>query len=333
MSEAEPVLSVRELNARLEIGGKAFSAAENISFDLYKGQTLALVGESGCGKSVTALSILRILPSPPALKPLGEVIFKGKNLLESSERELRKIRGGKIAMIFQDPSTALNPVYTVGWQLLEAVDLHLHLSGDEALEKVIQALTEVGISNPHERLNDYPHQMSGGMKQRVMIAMALLCEPDILIADEPTTALDVTIQAQVLELIKKLQKKKGMALLLITHDIGVVAEMADDVMVMYAGNIVESGTVNQIFDNPSHPYTQGLFNSRPEAGFERGSLPTIRGTVPSLKNFPSGCRFHPRCPFVMEICKQGQVPDFVIIPDPAHYAKCWLHKDKQRKET
>ncbi len=331
MPSEEPVLSVRKLNARLEIGGKAYSAAENVSFDLYKGKTLALVGESGCGKSVTALSILRILPSPPALPPEGEVLFKGQNLLNFSENELRRIRGGKIAMIFQDPATALNPVYTIGWQLLEAVDLHLNLSGNEAIEKVVQALSEVGISNPIERLDDYPHQMSGGMKQRVMIAMALLCEPDILIADEPTTALDVTIQAQVLELIKKLQQKKGMALLLITHDIGVVAEMADNVMVMYAGHIVESGTVRQIFDYPSHPYTQGLFNSRPEGGFKRGSLPTIRGTVPSLRNFPKGCRFHPRCPYVMEICKEGAVPNFIISPNPLHTAKCWLHRDKPKE--
>lgn len=327
----EPVLTVRGLTTSFQIGEQAFAAAENVSFDLYKGQTLALVGESGCGKSVTALSILRILPSPPALPSTGEIIFKGANLLCMPEKELRRIRGGKIAMIFQDPSTALNPVYTIGTQLLEAVELHLKLFGDEAINKVISALAEVGISHPSERLNDYPHQMSGGMKQRVMIAMALLCEPDILIADEPTTALDVTIQAQVLELIKAMQSRKGMALLLITHDIGVVAEMADTVMVMYAGQIIERGSAKQIFDQPSHPYTQGLFASRPEAGYQRGALPTIKGTVPSLKNFPRGCRFHPRCPYVMEKCKIGQVPNFTLVETPPHISKCWLHEKGERQ--
>ncbi len=333
MPNAEVILSVRNLTTRFKIGTKVFSASENVSFDLYKGSTTALVGESGCGKSVTALSLLRILPIPPALPVEGEVLFKGRNLLSLPEKELRKIRGGKIAMIFQDPSTALNPVYTIGTQLLEAVDLHLNLYGDEAIERVVQALVEVGISSPRERLNDYPHQMSGGMKQRIMIAMALLCEPDVLIADEPTTALDVTIQAQVLELIKKLQHKLGMALLLITHDIDVVAEMADTVMVMYAGHIIESGTALQIFDRPSHPYTQGLFNSRPEVGYPRGSLPTIKGSVPSLRQFPTGCRFHPRCPYVMDICKQGKVPDFILATDPDHVAKCWLYESFKRRES
>lgn len=327
----EPILSVKNLTTRFMIGDRAYPAVENVSFDLYPGQTLALVGESGCGKSVTALSLLKILPSPPALIPEGAVLYKGQNLLTLSESELRRIRGGKIAMIFQDPSTALNPVYTIGQQLLESVQLHLNLYGDEAESKIISALEEVGISSPSERLNDYPHQMSGGMKQRVMIAMALLCQPDILIADEPTTALDVTIQAQVLELIRDLQKRRGMALLLITHDIGVVAEVADSVMVMYAAHIVEGGSVKQIFDKPSHPYTQGLFASRPETTHVRGSLPTIKGSVPSLVNFPLGCRFHPRCPYVMDICKQGPVPQFVLDDHPLHLAKCWLHRDHKER--
>lgn len=292
---------------------------------MHLGKTLALVGESGCGKSMTALSIMRILPQPPALKPEGKVIYKGKNLLELSEKEMRHIRGGKIAMIFQDPSTALNPVYTIGSQMMEAAELHLALFEEEALNKAAAALTEVGIASPREILKTYPHQLSGGMKQRVMIAMALMCEPDILIADEPTTALDVTIQAQVLDLIRALQAKKGMAVLLITHDMGVVAEMADDVIVMYAAQAIEGGNVLQIFDHMAHPYTLGLFKSRPSKKSHRGELQAIKGNVPSFTHFPAGCRFHPRCPFIMEKCRSGVVPNFAIADNPPHFSKCWLH--------
>lgn len=319
-----PVLSVQNLTTKLEAGARAFPVVDALSFDLHLGKTLALVGESGCGKTMTALSIMRIQPTPPALYPEGKVLYKGRNLLELPESEMRRLRGGKIAMIFQDPISALNPVYTVGEQMLETAQLHLNLYDEEGIAKAAEALADVGIAAPHDLLFAYPHQLSGGMKQRVMIAMALMCEPDILIADEPTTALDVTIQAQVLDLIRQLQAKKGMAVLLITHDMGVVAEIADEVIVMYAAQAVEKGTVLQIFDRMSHPYTMGLFKSRPHIDDKRGALEAIKGSVPSFTHFPPGCRFHPRCPFVMSKCRQGDVPQFPI-SDNAHFAKCWLH--------
>lgn len=321
----DPILDVKNLSTRLQIGKRICKVVEGLSFQLHLGKTLAIVGESGCGKTMTALSIMRILPTPPALPSEGEILYKGQNLLAVPEKEMQKIRGAKIAMIFQDPTTALNPVYTIGSQLLEVAETHLGLYGEEAIARAVQALAEVGIPFPEERLYDYPHQISGGMKQRVMIAMALMCEPDILIADEPTTALDVTIQAQVLDLIRNLQKQRGMAVLLITHDMGVVAELAQDVIVMYAAQEVERGSVEQIFENMSHPYTQGLFNSRATLTTPKGKLQAIKGTVPSITHFPSGCRFHTRCPFTMHKCKHGLVPDFSLAPAPPHYAKCWLY--------
>lgn len=319
----EEILVVNQLNTKLKIGEKHYSVVEDVSFKLFKGKTLAIVGESGCGKTFTALSIMRLHSNPPVLPSTGQVIYKGQNLLQISEAEMRKIRGGKIAMIFQDPSTALNPVYKIGDQLMESVALHRGLYEDEAYECVLQALREVHIASPASRLDDYPHQLSGGMKQRIMIAMALIGEPDILIADEPTTALDVTTQMQVLDLIRHLQEKNKMALLLITHDMGVVAEMADDCLVMYASNKVEQGSVNQIFDHIGHPYTLGLFQSRPNKNSQKGHLKAIVGSVPPLTNYPTGCRFHPRCPFVMEKCKHQVIPDFNI--GDHHLAKCLLH--------
>ena len=329
-----PILTVIDLNTRLQFGNDTWTVVDHINFNLYPGKTLALVGESGCGKSITALSLMRILPKPPALLPTGKVIYKDRNLLELNEKEMRKIRGSKIAMIFQDPISSLNPVFTIGNQMIEVAELHLNLYGKEALDHAAKALDEVGIASPIERLKDYPHQLSGGMKQRVMIAMALMCEPDILIADEPTTALDTTIQAQVLKLMRGLQEKMGMAILLITHDMGVVAEMADEVIVMYTAQGIEHGSVHDIFEHPAHPYTVGLFNSRPALQTRKKKLAAIPGTVPSFKHIPTGCRFHPRCPFVMEKCRKGLVPDFVIDQCPAHIAKCWLHdgteESKQR---
>jgi len=320
-----PILSVKNLKTRLQIGKEVWTVVNNVSFDLYRGKTLAIVGESGSGKSMTALSIMRILPQPPALPTEGEVIYKGRNLLVQSEREMRKVRGSKIAMIFQDPMSSLNPVFTIGNQLVEVAELHLNLYGDAAIAKAEEVLLRVGIPEAAKRLNDYPHQLSGGLKQRVMIAMALMCEPDILIADEPTTALDVTIQAQVLQLIRELQEKNGMALLLITHDMGVVAEMADDVIVMYAAQGVEKGSVEEIFDHRAHPYTIGLFQSRPTLEQRRGRLQPIPGQVPSFNHLPSGCRFHPRCPSMMEKCRHGTIPDFIIDDCPTHTAKCVLY--------
>lgn len=321
-----PILQVRDLTTRIHVGNSMYKVVDNVSFDLYPGKTLALVGESGSGKSMTALSILRILPTPPALPSEGEVLYKGQNLLTLSDRDMRKLRGARISMIFQDPSTALNPVYTVADQLGEVAELHLGLDPEQAWARSVAALKEVGIPAAEQRMYDYPFQLSGGMRQRVMIAMALMCEPDILIADEPTTALDVTIQAQVLELIKELQRKRNMAVLLITHDMGVVAEMADDVMIMYASQAIERGSVEQIFDHMAHPYTQGLFQSRPSYKHAKGKLTTIKGSVPSIRNIPKGCPFHPRCPHVMDICKEGAVPNFVLAQDPLHDVRCWLYK-------
>jgi len=332
MLEAEKdqvILKVEDLTVALRLGKKSFRVVDRLSFELHKGKTLALVGESGCGKSMTALALLRILPNPPALPPQGHVWYQGQDLLELSEKQMRNIRGARIAMIFQDPMTALNPVYTIGYQLSEVAQLHLNLYGEEAELRVIQALDEVGIPNPEERLWDYPHQLSGGMKQRVMIAMALMCEPDILIADEPTTALDVTVQAQVLDLMRQLQRDRGMALLLITHDMGVVAEMADDVTIMYATEAVEKGSVYDIFDNKKHPYTVGLFGSLPQIEDKGGALEPIAGSVPPITQLPSGCRFHPRCPRAMERCKEGEVSAFSFAE--GHTARCWLYDDGGEK--
>lgn len=332
MDENEPVLKVRNLSAGLILENKRYFAVQNLSLDLFKGKTLALVGESGCGKTFTALSIMRLL-STSSFQATGDVIYKGENLLTLKEHEMRRLRGGKIAMIFQNPSSALNPVYRIGDQLLEAVSLHRNLYGQDAIECALKALHDVQVQDPRARLLDYPHQLSGGMKQRIMIAMALIGKPDILIADEPTTALDVTIQAQVLELIKSLQEANRMAVLLITHDMGVVAEMAQDVVVMYAAKGVESGSVVDIFDRPAHPYTVGLFKSRPSENSKKGELLTIKGTVPGLTHYPKGCRFHPRCPFVMEKCKSGEIPDFSMNQDHSHKVKCLLYDDPEKGQA
>lgn len=320
----DPVLRVNDLTTELLIKGRPIPVVEELSFQLERGRTLALVGESGCGKSMVALSLMRLLPHPPALPSRGEVLYRGRNLLTLSEKEMRGVRGSRLAMIFQDPASALNPVYTIGAQLEEVVQLHLAIYGDESRALAIRALKEVGIADPERRLEDYPHQLSGGMRQRVMIAMALICQPDILIADEPTTALDVTIQAQVLDLLRTLQKSHGMAILLITHDMGVVAEIADDVIVMYASEGVEKGSVLDIFDHCSHPYTQALFAARPMLKNSNQGLQPIKGMVPPLGSYPEGCRFHPRCPYVMECCKRGVVPVFDADGTDQHTARCWL---------
>lgn len=325
MKTEQPILQVINLCTRVQMGKQIVTLVDHLSFNLYRGKTVALVGESGCGKTMTAMSLMRILPSAPVLTSTGQVIYKNENLLELPESHMRSIRGGRIAMIFQDPTSSLSPVYTIGNQLMEVAELHLQLYGDAAIDCCLKALHEVGIPSPIERFNDYPHQISGGMKQRVMIAMALMCEPDILIADEPTTALDVTIQAQVLDLIRHLQSRKGMALLLITHDMGVVAEMADDIIVMYAAQAVERADLIGIFDHKAHPYTQGLFASRPDIHSPKGALHSIKGSVPSMDHLPKGCRFHPRCPYVMERCLHGNVPDFSLENNEEHIVKCWLY--------
>lgn len=331
MPDSDLILSVRNLTTRLQIGRDIWTIVDNLNFSLYRGKTLAIVGESGSGKSMTALSLLRILPVPPALPSTGEILYHGKNLLAISEKEMRKIRGARIAMIFQDPMSALNPVFTVGNQLIEVAELHLNLYGEEAWLRAVEALRGVGIQSPEERMDAYPHQLSGGLKQRVMIAMALMCEPDVLIADEPTTALDVTIQAQVLELIRSLQRQRGMALLLITHDMGVVAEMADEVIVMYLAQGIEQASSKALFNHPAHPYTMGLFQSRPSLDNRKGKLNPISGQVPSFNHIPSGCRFHPRCPYMMPKCCQGVIPDFEI-GSFSHTARCLLYDGTEESE-
>ncbi|TVQ98777.1 MAG: ABC transporter ATP-binding protein [Deltaproteobacteria bacterium] len=284
-------------------------SVDGVTYRVHRGSTLGVVGESGCGKSVTALSVMRLIPSPPGRTVSGRILFNGKDLTRLPEPEMRRIRGNRIGMIFQEPMTSLNPVYTVGNQIIESIDLHLRLPPKEARELAIEMLDRVGIPSPRERVDEYPHQMSGGMKQRVMIAMALVCKPDLLIADEPTTALDVTIQAQILDLLNELQDEYGMSILMITHDLGVVAEVSDHVAVMYAGKVVEYADVETLFAEPRHPYTIGLFRSLPNVGAKRGSrLPTIPGMVPSPLQFPSGCRFRTRCPFATAECSSSEPP-------------------------
>jgi oligopeptide/dipeptide ABC transporter ATP-binding protein len=279
-------------------------AVDGVSFSIEGGRTLGVVGESGCGKSVTALSIMGLLDIPPADIASGEIIFDGRDLLTIPEDERRKLRGSAMAMIFQEPMTSLNPVFRVGDQIAEAVRQHLAVSKEEASSRAVEALRRVGISFPERRARQYPHELSGGMRQRVMIAMGLSCQPRLLIADEPTTALDVTIQAQILELIRQIQEETGAALMLITHDLGVVAEMVDEVMVMYAGRVVEHGTVDDVFLAPRHPYTEGLLSSIPSKGMRGQPLSVIRGTVPNPFNMPRGCNFVPRCPYAFEPCAE-----------------------------
>ena len=299
------------------------TAVDGVSWSLKLGKTLALVGESGCGKSVTALSIMRLIPDPPGRIVGGRVLFDGLDLMAVSEKKMRQIRGNRIAMIFQEPMTSLNPVYTVGNQIVEAIELHQALRGAAAWERAVEMLRQVGISAPEQRVSEYPHQMSGGMRQRVMIAMALSCNPDLLIADEPTTALDVTIQAQILDLLRRLQADKGMSILLITHDLGVVAEMADEVCVMYASRIVERAPADELFAHPMHPYTQGLFRSIPRVGLHKDRLEVIPGNVPNPLSFPGGCHFHPRCPLGSQDRKcQSEDPALKELR-PNHWVACW----------
>ncbi|MFA0889576.1 MAG: ABC transporter ATP-binding protein [Synergistales bacterium] len=298
------------------------TALDGVSLCVHAGETVALVGESGCGKSVTSLSVLRLIPCPPGRIEEGSIRFEGEDLLRKSERQMREIRGRDIAMIFQEPMTSLNPVFTCGSQLMEAVGQHQRLTKAQAKEKVVEMLRLVGIPLPEQRFDEYPHQMSGGMRQRVMIGMALCCAPKLLIADEPTTALDVTIQAQILDLLIKLRKKMGMAILLITHDMGVVAEMAERVVVMYAGKVIEEAPARELFRAPAHPYTQGLLDSIPRLDVKEDELKTIPGNVPSLGSMPSGCRFHPRCPHARALCAE-RVPGLREI-DGGRKTACWL---------
>jgi peptide/nickel transport system ATP-binding protein/oligopeptide transport system ATP-binding protein len=320
------LLEVKNLETHFPTRAGLVRAVNDVSFSLDRGELLGLVGESGCGKSITALSIMRLI-APPGKTVGGEILFEDKNLLALSNAEMRAIRGDDIAMIFQDPMTSLNPVYTVGEQIAEALRLHRKLSRKAAREAAIKAMSEVSIPDPARRASDYPHQLSGGMRQRVMIAMALACDPKLLIADEPTTALDVTIQAQILELLDELRKTRELAVLLITHDLGVVAEVADRVAVMYTGKIVEESPVEELFARPKHPYTEGLLRSVPKLTAEHvlklERLETIEGTVPSPTNLPPGCHFAPRCPYRMQRCVEGEIPLYPIGDEVT--ARCVLY--------
>jgi oligopeptide transport system ATP-binding protein len=315
MSERPPsqpspgrLLEIRDLRVSFRTDAGPVPAVRGVDLGLSEGETLAVVGESGCGKSVTALSILRLVATPPGSYDGGEIRFDGTDLLRVSEESIRKVRGNDVAMIFQEPMTSLNPVFSVGDQVAEAIELHQAVGTAEARTRAVEALRRVGIPAPEQRVGEYPHQMSGGMRQRVMIAMALACNPKLLIADEPTTALDVTIQAQILDLIATLQRELGMAVLLITHDLGVVAETAHRVAVMYAGRVVEEAGVDELFDRPRHPYTAGLLRSRPRLDVSAGRLVPIDGTVPDALHVPPGCAFHPRCPLAIPRCKSEAPP-------------------------
>jgi oligopeptide/dipeptide ABC transporter ATP-binding protein len=341
---AEALLEVKNLRTTFFTADGSVDAVDNVSFNVRRGEAVALVGESGCGKSVTAMSIMRLVAVPGKITG-GEIRFKGRDLTKMSEREMRDVRGNDIAMVFQEPMTSLNPVFKIGAQVAEAIRIHRKVGKKEAWKQAGEMLELVSIPDPHKRLHDYPHQLSGGMRQRVMIAIALSCDPELLIADEPTTALDVTIQAQIMELLAGLQKKLGLAVLLITHDLGVVAEFCERVVVMYTGRVVEEATVRDLFANPAHPYTRGLLRSLPS--IEKavaddaaprtdaeahspynpppGRLATIPGMVPSISNLPQGCKFNPRCPDVMDICL-GNEPALMPV-GAGQSARCYLHGD------
>ncbi|HJP14031.1 MAG: ABC transporter ATP-binding protein [Nitrospinota bacterium] len=325
---SDVILELRDLKTHFHTPDGVVKAVDGVTYSLNAGETLGVVGESGCGKSVTALSILRLIPEPPGQISGEGIFFEGKDLTKMNTKELRHIRGNEISMIFQEPMTSLNPVFTVGFQIAEAVMLHQELGKKDAYDKAVEMLDLVGIPLPRQRVREYPHQLSGGMRQRVMIAMALSCNPRILLADEPTTALDVTIQAQILDLMSKLKDELGTAIIMITHDLGLIAETCKRVVVMYAGKVVEEASVEEIFANPMHPYTIGLLGSIPKlrtspAAAEQGRLEEIPGIVPSLHRLPTGCTFNPRCPKVFGMCAESE-PELKEL-SPGHFARCFFH--------
>lgn len=322
------LISVRDLQVQYTASGRVIHAVNGVSFDLKKGQTLGLVGETGAGKTTIAKSILRLLPDPPAKIVGGEIFFQGEDLLKLPMKSMGAIRGKKISMVFQDPMTALNPVLTVGDQIAEVYKLHEKLNNKKAAEKIAEMLDMVGI--PSERECEYPHQFSGGMKQRIVIAMALSCSPDLLLADEPTTALDVTIQAQILDMIYKLKQEKNMSMIMITHALGVIAEVCDEVAVVYAGEIIEKGSKEEIFDFPSHPYTLGLFASLPSLNCEETRLSPIPGMPPDPSDLPEGCHFHPRCKYATDECKMQKIPMTEIRPN--HFCRCIHASDLEARQ-
>lgn len=316
-----PLLEIKNLVTEFHTDEGIIPALSDVSLTLNAGETLGIVGESGCGKSVTALSIMRLLHYSGVIRQ-GKILFQGQDLLQKSEREMRRIRGKDISMIFQEPMTSLNPVYTIGDQVAEAILIHREMSKKEAMGQAVAALKTVGIPLPERRIREYPHQLSGGMRQRVMIAMALSCNPKILIADEPTTALDVTIQAQILRLMMELKEKTGTAIILITHDLGVVAEIAERVAIMYAGKIMEESDVKTILESPCHPYTESLLKSIPSVEQKEGKLHVIRGSIPHPLEMPAGCTFHPRCSYTEEICC-AKPPGLEAVA-PGHHVRCWI---------
>lgn len=320
---SEQILEVKRLKTYFYTEEGVVPAVDGLDFTLREGETLAIVGESGCGKSVTSLSILGLIKMPPGRILDGEILYQGRDLRKVTEKEMRQIRGNEISMIFQEPMTSLNPVFTVGHQIMESLKYHQHCSKQEARQKAIEMLKLVGIPDPEKNVDNYPHQISGGMRQRVMIAMALACNPKILIADEPTTALDVTIQAQILRLLRSLQEQMNTAIILITHDLGIVAQTAENVMVMYGGQAVEYSDARSIFRNPLHPYTIGLLKSIPKLNEDQDSLYNIPGSIPSPKEFPKGCRFSPRCEDCMEICRE-KMPELTATED-GRLVRCWKY--------
>nr|WP_078547771.1 ABC transporter ATP-binding protein [Litchfieldia alkalitelluris] len=319
------LLDVQNISLKFKRAGKYFTILDQVTFSVEKGETLGIVGESGCGKSMTALSIMRLLPDNATLE--GKVMLETEVITELSKKRLEKVRGNQMSMIFQDPLTSLNPLHKVGKQIEESLLLHTNLSKKERKERAIKLLKEVGLPRAEELIEEYPHQLSGGMRQRIMIAIAMACQPQLLICDEPTTALDVTVQAQILELMNSLKKENDMGIIMITHDLGVVAEVCDRVMVMYAGQVVEQADVHELFNNPHHPYTKGLLKSIPKLGSRKEQLGSIPGTVPSPQNMPSGCRFADRCSEVMDICRQKQPVTKVV--SGGHSTACWLYDDKE----
>ena len=325
---ADEILQIRDLRIEFVSEGEVTKAVNGVDLTIAEGKTLGLVGETGAGKTTTALSVLNLVPKPQGKILSGEVILDGVNVLEQSEHEMEKIRGNTVSMIFQDPMSALNPVMSVGEQIAEVVKIHEKVDEKAAMERAREMLETVGI--PGERAVEYPHQFSGGMKQRVLIAIALACSPKVLLADEPTTALDVTIQAQVLELMKELKRKFNMAMLMITHDFGIVAEVCDEVSVMYAGKIVEHGTLEDVFDHKCHPYTEGLFNSLPDIDNRKSELKPIKGQLPDPTNLPTGCPFHPRCDYCTERCSQEEPPKVQI--NDTHYVRCWLYENTKESQ-
>ncbi|MCL6600271.1 MAG: ABC transporter ATP-binding protein [Alicyclobacillus macrosporangiidus] len=326
----EPLLRVRGLRTHFFTDEGVVRSVDGVDLEVRDGETLGIVGESGCGKSVTSLSIMRLVPSPPGRIVAGEIRFQGKDLLKLSDAEMRKIRGNEIAMIFQEPMTSLNPVFRIGDQIAEVLRLHLHLSKKQAWARAVELLREVGIPRPEQIVHDYPHQLSGGMRQRVMIAMAMACRPKLLIADEPTTALDVTIQAQILDLMRAIKQEAGTSIVMITHDLGVVAEMCDRVVVMYAGKVVEEADVHTLFKRPQHPYTQGLLASMPRLNERRKRLVAIPGNVPTPFEMPKGCKFAPRCPHATAVCHESEPELLPIADDRPHTVRCWLHSEHQQ---